>query len=230
MIVNFVQRVRQFLHMKDAAQFFRDFPLELSRLHGTAALGTTEQAIQSLFALHQRFGRAVVGVIEAGLERYKAPLAHGEIAPSSLLTLVVGDQMGSDRPASAPMTAPIATASTGPIRLMIDKKRGCLSINGQPPLRGRRSVEVLLILAEQHRADTQAEHGSETFVRTARLTAALEIDRDNLSKIIERLRTRIAKALAASGHPGSDRQAVIESKPWGGYRLNPAVRLVAASA
>jgi 7-cyano-7-deazaguanine synthase in queuosine biosynthesis len=229
MIVNFVRRARQFQQMKDVEHFFKSYSLELSRLRGAPTLGSTEAAIQNLFELHQRFGNEVVGAIESGLDRYRDRLARGAMAHGSLLTLVVGDQTQSEPAGGAPTTkrAPFGTADAGPIRLMIDQARGCFSINGQPPLKWRRSVAVLVLLAEQYREDARAEVGTENYVPTAKLLTALGMEEDALAHRVERLRNRIAEALKATGHPADDRQAVIQSKKWHGYRLNPAVRLVA---
>lgn len=232
MMVNLVQRARQFARMKDAEQFFRDFSLEIARLHGAPGLGSSEQASQDMFLLHQRFGREVIGVIERGIEKHKERLSRGDMPSGSLLPLAVGDQTGNDR-AEGPPEPALATAAAvrrqGPIRLMIDEEKGCFSINGQRPMRGKRSVDVLVPLAEQYQTDLRAGDDTASFVPTAKLLAALRIEEDVLSRRIERLRSRIATALDASGMSGSDRQAVIESKPWHGYRLNPAVRLVRSS-
>jgi 7-cyano-7-deazaguanine synthase in queuosine biosynthesis len=232
MIVNLVQRARQFARMKDAEQFFRDFPLEIARLNGAPALGSSEQVTRDMFLLHQRFGREVIGVIERGIEYYKERLSRGDMPSSSLLPLAVGDQTGNDRAEGPPEPATATAAAVRrqvPIRLMIDEGEGCFSINGRRPMKGRRSVDVLVPLAEQYQIDLRAGDDTASFVPTAKLLAALHIEEDALSRRIERLRSRISTALEASGMSGSDRQAVIESKQWHGYRLNPAVRLVKPS-
>ena len=228
MAVDFVRNARKFSLMS-VEQFWQAHPLELSRLRGAVALGTLEQAVKGMYDLHKKFGTEVVHVIEQGLENHKAELSKGLIAPKSLLTLVVGDQSGADEPTlSAKLKAAQNVGPDAAVTLMIDRDRGEFSLNSQPPLRGKRSVCLLEMLAEQHRFDTNAgiDPAKFTFVSAQNITKSMDTQDDALRRLVERLRGRISKALTTAGLQDSGRTRVIESKQWSGYRLNPSVRLL----
>jgi hypothetical protein len=233
MLLDLVRRARQFAEMTSAGQFRRAFSLELARLRGFTTDRAEGEFVDEMFGLHRRFGIEVLGVIERGLQTYKKQLSRGEMAPGSLLTFVVGDQVGPRMEGDSTIEAPAAIAprSTGPIELTIDAKRGQFSINGRAPIRAKRSTAFLLLLAAYHREDLQAEQSAASFRYVPRpaIEDRLIITAGALGRLVKGLRDRIGKELQALGRASDDRGIVIQSMPWKGYRLNPHIRLVAAA-
>jgi 7-cyano-7-deazaguanine synthase in queuosine biosynthesis len=219
MLVEFVRSARRFREMSDDG-FLRTFSLEFARLSGTSDF------LRGMFALHRRHGDQVVRVLEDGLAQYKQELSKGLMAPGSLLTFVIAEQMETRAPTAAPTPMPAAPSPS--IQLMIDVNRGQFSLNASPPLRGKRSVALLALLAVQHRTDTHAGRRPEMFayVSKEKLTRALGIADDALRGLVDRLRDRIGRTSAPGGTASDDRELVIQSRQWKGYRLNPAVYLV----
>jgi 7-cyano-7-deazaguanine synthase in queuosine biosynthesis len=233
MLFDLVRRARQFADMSDAGQFFKAFPLELARLRGSVAGVSEEELVGEMFQLHRRFGGEVLRVIQQGLQKYKELLSKGQMAPGSLLTFVIGDQKGQGAAGASAIIASRAgsAALAGPIELTIDSARGEFSINRGVPTRGKRSVQFLSLLAEQHRKDLQADRPIEEFeyLSTQLIKSNLGISDEALRRMVERLRNRIAAGLAARDLPSDDRAIVVQSRSWQGYRLNPTIRLVAPS-
>ena len=229
MLVEMVGRARQFAGMTTIEQFFVLYPLELSRLSSAKSLGSPELAVRSMFDLHRRYGNEVVGVIERGLQTHKQELAKGLMAPASLLTLVVGDQSVSFPAMDKTSRTSKSTKAAHAITLAIDPERGSFAVNGLPPIRSPRGVSVLSLLAEQFHSDISAKRDPARFayVATAKIVKALAVEENTLRRRIERLRDRIQAALASNEIDIGERDTVIESKSWDGYRLNPStVRLV----
>ena len=199
----------------------------MARARDSASNGAPVESLRRTFDLHRRHGEQVVRVLRNALEQYKEQLSKGLMAPGSLLTFVVGEQL-EVATGRLPFNPGPHPKSPG-IQLIIDVARGQFSVNAQPPLRGKSSVTLLEILAAQHRADTQTGRKPEMFAFTSkeRLTRELGIEEHALRRQIERLRDRIDGALATIGVVVSDREIVIQSQQRRGYRLNPAVYLVA---
>jgi hypothetical protein len=229
MAVDLVRVAQSYVNISNA-DFFKKYALEFSRIGGTTRAGTDDKVIRDLIDLHRRHGEQITGVIKAGLVQYKDALSKGLMAPGSLLTFVVGEQQGTlpkpDRRLSKPETGEGAGSK---ISLMIDTTRNVYSVNVLPAIEGKASVALLVLLAERYRKDRNAERKLADFayVSTRELIAALEIDDDALRRRVERIRDKISKALAEAGNATTDREIVIQSMTWGGYRLNPSVSLVA---
>jgi hypothetical protein len=67
------------------------------------------------------------------------------------------------------------------------------------------------------------------FVDGRKLADQLNIEEPTLRKRISRLRRRLDRCSIACGYGPLSPDAVIENEPWGGYRLNPTVLVLAAS-
>lgn len=222
MLVALVRRARQYHRMRDADEFFSAFPLELSRLRG--ALGPANEAVREMFELHRRFGEEIAIVIEQGLGRYKSQLSRGLMVPGTLLSFVVGEQSG-DKPETVPV--PLRSpASSSQIELMIDVEAGNYSINGRKPLRGKTSTRFLALLADLHRKDAHVGGQRVRYLATGKLSRLIPCEPQSLTRLVERLRDRVAAELTGSGIEASRRDAVIQTRKWQGYRLNPSVRLI----
>lgn len=224
MLFDLVRRARQYHQMRDREQFYQAFPLELSRLQGLG--GSAEQAVESMFQLHNRFGDEIVRVIEKGLEHYKPVLAAGRMNPHSLLTLVVGDRTGPSA-GNLSRTDELADgARHQQIELLIVPKRGQYSINGLDTIRAPMASALLHVLAENHKRHADQPADKIPYVATSQLERTLRTGRGALRRLVVSLRRRITIELKASGIQNPDHEAVVQSKLWKGYRLNPAVRVI----
>jgi hypothetical protein len=67
------------------------------------------------------------------------------------------------------------------------------------------------------------------FVDGRKLADQLNIEESALRRRISRLRRHLDKCSIACGYGPLSLDAVIENEPWGGYRLNPTVLVLAAS-
>jgi 7-cyano-7-deazaguanine synthase in queuosine biosynthesis len=226
MAVDLVRSARSYVSVSDIS-FFQKYAGEISRIRGAISPGPDEQIVRNMIDLHRRHGEQITQVIENGLAQYKDALSKGLMAPGSLLTFVVGEQRGSpDRHPPTPATDERAGSE---LLLVIDTARNTYSVNALPAIEGKASVALLVLLAKQHRKDRTAERKPSDFlyVSTGELTAALDIDDHALRRRVERIRDKISGALAKAGAVSTDREIVIQSRSWDGYRLNPAVRLIA---
>lgn len=226
MLVDLVRSARHYSKMS-VAGFMQAYPLELARLNGVPGHGQTEMLVQGMYELHRRHGEQFEKVLEHGIEQHKEALAKGLMAPGSLLTFVVGEQFAKSRQTSP--HAPAAQSSGSKISLMIDSARNIFRVNNSKEIRGKKSVALLILLAEQHRKDRNADRNPAEFeyLSSRFLTTTLDVDVDALRRRIERLRDRIAAGLTAAGIESVDQDVVIQSKSWNGYRLNPGIRLIA---
>lgn len=228
MIVDLVRSARAFAEMSDAG-FLTKYALELARIRNTYLPSADTTPERQMIDLHRRHGEQVAGVISDGLSKHKVSLARGRMPRGSLLTLVVGDQ-GSDLqdPHRSTQTAATPSEKSDRIQLSIDDVRNRFYVNGVQIGGRKQSVAVLAVLAETHREDRSKDIPAAAFryASTGELMAQLKIDENALSRRVNRIRDNIANALKAPGAAADDRQSVIESKPWTGYRLHPDIRLV----
>jgi hypothetical protein len=86
-------------------------------------------------------------------------------------------------------------------------------------------------LLVKYEADRQAGRAPESYRYTAApsLAAGLSVDEATLRRRVSRLRRTVARMCVEHlGFP-LEQDALIESKSWQGYRINPAVRVVAST-
>ena len=118
---------------------------------------------------------------------------------------------------------------------IIDKQRksGLRSvlIHGLPPITGGANYALVCALLAKYAADRQAGRAPESYGYTAApsLAAELSVDEATLRRRVSRLRRTVAHMCVEHlGFPLAQ-DALIESKSWQGYRINPAVRVVAST-
>jgi hypothetical protein len=118
---------------------------------------------------------------------------------------------------------------TGVILAVDDKKR-CILIRGVPLVVGQANHALIAELLTNFKADRNADRAPENYRFTAArmLASRLSIEEQTLRRRVSRFRRVVARSWERHvGHPLRN-DAIIESKGWQGYRLNPAIRLVAA--
>jgi hypothetical protein len=230
MAIEFVQSARQYLHLTDEG-FFSKFPGELSRLANVSEEATGDDLVRDLFHLHRRHGQQVISVLEEGIAEHKDKLSRGTLPPGCLLSSVAGAQgeiaewLKTDQQAPTPQ----ASINASDVVLAINRTQKKLLVRGMPPIEIASGVAILLLLANQHESDICNKRAPEnfSFVPAARLEELLGITNDALRRRIERLRDKLGVAFLGYLKQRVDRDLIVESRQWRGYRLNPGIRLVA---
>jgi DNA-binding winged helix-turn-helix (wHTH) protein len=65
------------------------------------------------------------------------------------------------------------------------------------------------------------------FIKAVKLAAALDLSEPSLRRCIRRVRKRLAESFEREAGLSISANALIENIPWKGYRLNPAVLILA---
>ena len=231
MAVDLVRSARSYVSLSET-DFFTKYAAEIARIRGATSLGPDERFIRELIDLHRRHGEQITQVIEDGLAKHKDDLSKGRMVSGSLLTFVVGEQHGPPaEPDQLLAKQAIGAGVQSTISLMLDRQQGVYAVNAHPALKSKASVAVLELLAAQHRSDRNADKppADYAYVPTRHLTGTLAINDDTLRRRIERIRDRISEVMSTASGTQIDREIVVQTKNWDGYRLNPAVRLIAPS-
>ena len=115
------------------------------------------------------------------------------------------------------------------LRVALDNKGQRALIEGIPPLQGIGTFAVIRELVEASWKDRREGRAPEshTFVSARTLSQKLRITEESLRRRIHSIRTRIADAFTANAGLPLSHDALIENARWRGYRLNPAVLILA---
>ena len=228
---SFVRHARALTAMNDL-DFLGKFGGHLARsafaFDGISADDVTRRAID----LHRRHGQAVVGVLDAAYRRYSKELADGTLPTDCLLRMVAGHVPSvKPQPCRAPTRTgiPSERARSSQIMLGLDRERLEVLVAGIPPIRGDGTFALIDQLVHQYVDDQKAQRRPESFrfCLTRKLTGELGVDDATLRRRVTRFRKRIADTFESKHGLSLHQEAVIESRKWRGYQLNPAVRLVA---
>jgi hypothetical protein len=179
-------------------------------------------------------------VVEDGIRKNASALRAQTLPAGSLLVLAVSrrddvDPFVSSKPLKDPAQQEfedeLAAALSRPsIRIAFDEKKKQVLFNAWPPLSGA-SYSLLDQLRIEYEQSKQAGLAPENypFVDSHKLAQRLEIDEPTVRARISRLRRRIEKNAVAAGYGFPSTDALIENEAWSGYRLNPAVLVLAVS-
>jgi hypothetical protein len=236
----YVRSARHISRMSDVA-FFSSFG-EANRALAHFAEPTATIA-ERIYDLYQRHARHVVDVFERGIAVNARALAEGCCPQDCLLVLAVGGGRESAEPMAAPMPAgagqptmvpdappEAAQLIQGGVRMIIDHDRQEVSLEGWGVIRGV-GATTLIALAEPFRSAVRDELAPERypFMPAHELMRRLRCDTEETLRCrINRLRGKPAALAAGSLSRSLPMDAIVESVPWHGYRLNPDhVRIVA---
>jgi hypothetical protein len=194
------------------------------------------EVAKAMLDLHRRHGAAVRSVLEEGYRGHASELAGRTLPESCILRLVAGPE-GVVRPVEGPIEPPPDSPTdrrdfkrTSAIRLAIDDERQRVIVEGMPPLRGDSTFRVLKVLAAAAKRDRDAGLAPEhhTYLLARKLASETGLAEPSLRHSIYRIRRQLALEIEArAGIPLSE-GALIENVRWRGYRLNPAVLILAA--
>jgi hypothetical protein len=182
---------------------------------------------QRIFDLHRRHAAAVCQVFDQATSKNAARLRKGNLPPSSLLCLVLGQHEAEVAYPEPIRAADQPTASSPAIKMAIDGQR--VVIDGWGEITGV-SAALLIALTEPFRRATTEERAPANypFILTNHLLDLLKCpEEETLRRRVHRCRSKI-RALAGRVGETLPPDAVIESSQRYGYRLNPdSVRIVA---
>jgi hypothetical protein len=237
MVEAYVRTASEIERMEDIA-FFARFG-EVSRAIRFIA-ETANEAGRKVFELYKRHAAEVCRVVEEAIRKNAPALRARTLPAASLLVMAVSKRNDVDTFVSSEPLKDLAqqefehdlTAAREreTIRMAFDENKKRVLFKDWPPLRGA-SYMLLSALRPEHERAKQARLAPENypFVNSHQLAERLDIDEPSLRRRISRLRGQLDKySVAADGTP-LPADAVIENEPWTGYRLNPAVLVLAAS-
>ena len=235
----FVRHARE-MHQLDDIAFVGRFGGHLARAANAVHGMTADQVVRSAIDLHRRHGAAVVGVLEHAIQAAALELAEGTLPDSCLLRMAAGGVDSSRRPLVRDRTEVAPTDPrfgiaeppvTAEICLAVDQERKQVLVRGIPALKGPAAFALLGHLARQYEQDRNQGRAPENhaFIESGDLCGRLNTDDDALRSRVLRVRRKIAQAFDSHAGLPLRNNAVIESRSWKGYRLNPSVRVVAPS-
>ena len=119
--------------------------------------------------------------------------------------------------------------STSEIRLALDHANGLVLIGGIEPIRSRASCKLIATLVETYEQDRNKGRAPEKYhyLGSAHLTKVLKVTDVGLRRRVERVRKHVAESFERRFGVPIGVDSLIQSKRWQGYRLNPAIRVVA---
>jgi 7-cyano-7-deazaguanine synthase in queuosine biosynthesis len=217
--------------------FIRRFAGEIGRAAGYVPRLSADEVAQNMLHLHRRHAGAVRNVLEDGYHKHAAQLAAGTLPPTSLLRLAAGPH-GISNPAAFEIAVegvpPVDLREfrrTSEIRLALDSTGRRIVVGGVGPIEGPAIFILLRRLVAEFDKDRAHRRAPEnhTYLPAKALAHELGMDEASLRRGIFRVRKRVADAFVESAGLVLTDDALIESRPWKGYRLNPAVVLVSPS-
>lgn len=232
MAEGFVRHARSLGQMNDL-QFMARFAGQLARTARAFDGLSADEIIRKAIDLHRRHGQAVLSVLDHGIRRHAWELAEGTLPPDSILRIAGGGsapKAPSTRARGVEPSAPPKAAQPSQIVLGLDQARKEVLISGMEPIRGAGAFALVDSLVAQFEDDLRARRSPDRcgYCRTKQLIRQLGIDDTTLRRRVTRFRRKVADEFERRHGLSLSSEAVIESRKWQGYRLNPAIRLVKA--
>jgi 7-cyano-7-deazaguanine synthase in queuosine biosynthesis len=236
----YVRRALEFRRMTEVG-FLAQCIGEISRGMFAFPGVSPDEVARAAFRLHKRHGNSIHSVLASAVRSHADDLVGGILPRNCILRMAVGEH-GRDL-ADAPIGATGAIRpdaqgldarnyrQTTEIRLAVEKDTQQVLIHGLPRVTGGANYALVCALLAKYEADRQAGRAPESYRYTAApsLAAGLSVDEATVRRRVSRLRRTVAHlCVEYLGFP-LEQDALIESKSWQGYRINPAVRVVAST-
>jgi 7-cyano-7-deazaguanine synthase in queuosine biosynthesis len=237
MVEAYVRAASEIERMNDVA-FFSRFG-EASRAVRFLPEGAND-AGRKIYDLYKRHAIEVCGVVDNGIRENASALRAHTLPAGSLLVLALprredADTFVSSKPlkdfAEQEFDDEVEAARLTPaIRIAFDDESRRVIFDAWPPLSGA-SYSLLNQLRAEYEQAKLAGTAPENypFVNSHKLAQRLDVDEPTVRRRISRLRHRLDKHSVAAGNGPLSPDAVIENEAWAGYRLNPAVLVLAVS-
>ena len=189
-----------------------------------------ETVARLIHGLHRRHAAAVCRVFDVSIDANKANIRNGSLPPDCLVSLIVAQRSeGTSYPAS-PSAPQIAEMPLQEVRITVDEAGERVIFARWGEVKGA-DAKLLIALATPFREARENELTPEKYpyLTTKELTRQLKYKSEVLRVRVSQCRNKIIRLAKEAGDPELSINAVIESSPWHGYRLNPdRVRLVAS--
>jgi hypothetical protein len=234
----FVRRALEFRRMTQIG-FLGKYAGDISRAASCFPGAKADEVAQRAFELHQRLGDAVHSVLANGVRAYASELIDQTLPASSVLRMAVAEHRASfdETPIKDPAEVSHRDAEeddnrdyrrSSEIRMALDERKYRVLFEGVPPIKGKASCSLIARLAMQYREDLQAGRVPENYqyVRAAVLASELSVEEPTLRRQVNRFRKAVCSRFEEYCGLPLSQDAIIETKEWSGYRLNPSVRLV----
>jgi 7-cyano-7-deazaguanine synthase in queuosine biosynthesis len=237
MIEAYVRTAGEIERMEDVA-FFARFG-EVSRAVRFIAESPSE-AGRKIFELYKRHAVEVCRVVDQAIQKNASALRAQTLPAASLLVMVVSKRadlktfaLANPRNDLAQLEyeEELALAQSKPsIRIAFDEKKKRVLFGPWPPLSGA-IYSLLDQLRSEYEQAKQAKKAPENypFIDSHQLAQRLNIDEPTVRRRISRFRRSLNECSIAAGSGPLPPDAVVETEPWKGYRLNPAVLVLAIS-
>jgi hypothetical protein len=237
MVEAYVRAANDIERMNDLAFFSRYG--EASRAVRFIPQGANE-AGRRIFELYKRHASEVCAVIEDGIRINASALRAQTLPAGSLLVLAVSRRADADtfvpsRPlkdiAQQEFEDELAAArSRSSIRIAFDETKKQVLFEAWPSLGGA-NYALLDQLRPEYEQAKRAGLAPENYplVASHKLAERLDVDEPTVRRRISRFRHWVDKHSVAAGDGPLDPDAIIENVLWEGYRLNPAVLVLAVS-
>src|SRR5262245_36319189 len=198
----------------------------------------SDKVAHRLIAMFRRHGEAVRKIFSEAAAIHANDLVDHTLPESCLLRLVVNspDDPIDQEPIAIPSPEAAKEPPTkeenteGSIRLAVDDAGKRILIDVMAPLASPTEFRLMSVLVRLRREDRAAERAPEDF-RTVSAVALAEavssVGEVAGRKAISRLRRKISREYEQLFGARPDPDLIIENVQGKGYRLNPAVRLVA---
>lgn len=237
MIGGYVKLAVEIKNATDEA-FFGRFAGELSRAMQHLPR-TADDNARHLIDLHRRHAESVFSVLEQGVKRHAADLVAGSLPPHCLLTMAVARngelalhaKEESQRPRiepNAPIDEPVDHGRSSEIRIALDSVKRRILLQDLKPLTGRRTLQLFRALAEAYVRDRDAGRSPDNYeyLNAKELAKGLCVEEASLRRLVSRIRRAIFTDFQRRIGMPLSHNAVIDSRSWRGYRLNPDVRIL----
>ena len=218
--LSYVRNASDVTRMEDLAFFERHG--EISRIVSFFDEPAHEVA-KRILDLHQRHADEVCRVFDEGIAAHAPALREGTLPEDSLLTLIVGREPSAPFAPEPAGTQEKPTAPPSVIRLAISERKQSVTVDAWGDIRGA-TARLIMALAGPFRKAVREEVLPEDHpcMNSEELQAITGTTNDeSLRRLIMRCRAQIKGLAKDAGIRDMEMDAVIETIPRHGYRLNP---------
>ena len=200
---------------------------------------TAEEVLTRTFDLHKRHGESICSVLTEAVGAHASELVSGTLPKNCLLRIAVGEHGRNFNAARIEAVSQPASDDGGRVNyeqsseiiLAVDLASHRVLFRGLPPISGKSNCALVSALLVSFLGDRDAGRMPSNFRYTPsrRLADELSVEEPTLHRRVSRFR-KLAAGLFEKylGFPLMQ-DAIIESKGWQGYQLNPSIRSVAAA-
>ena len=236
----FMRRALEFRRMTEIG-FVGQCAGEVSRTAPCFPGMSSDSVMQSVFELHRRHGDAVHAALTRGVKSYADDLVSGTLPASCIVRMAIREhRQDLDH---APLVDPVEAEAksdrakkredrtfdtVGEIRLSLDDQVQRVMLEGVPPVTGPANYSLIAQLVAQYRQDREAGRAPENFRYTSarELAETFAIREPTLRRRVNRFRKQAAERFEDRNGLPLMQDAIIETREWKGYRINPRVWVV----